>query len=350
MDNNNSPSKAPEKKRSTATILMILSIVIVIAAFFSMYPAFFAGAQKTAYIKIPRNATYEMLNDSLTKYEGKSYASHVMRFVRLRNTDLSRRTGAYEIRKGESPFVSMRRLTSGGQTPIHLTINVTRNLQNLAERISTKVEADQASIYAALTDPEILAEYDLTPENAKALIFNDTYDLFWTDSPKQIMWKIGNVYSRRWNEERRRKAKELGLTPAQVMTICSIVDEETNAVAEKGRVGRVYINRYNSGMKLQSDPTVRYALGDFSIRRVTADHLKVDSPYNTYKYGGLPPGPIRTTSLETVDEVLNSVPTFDIYMCAREDFSGRHNFAVTYEEHLENARRYRKALDERGIH
>ena len=123
-----------------------------------------------------------------------------------------------------------------------------------------------------------------------------------------------------------------------------------NAVAEKGRVGRVYINRYNSGMKLQSDPTVRYALGDFSIRRVTADHLKVDSPYNTYKYGGLPPGPIRTTSLETVDEVLNSVPTFDIYMCAREDFSGRHNFAVTYEEHLENARRYRKALDERGIH
>ncbi len=337
-------------KRGHSTFFLIGCVAVLIIAVFLMYPAFGAGAKKTAYIKIPHEATYEMLKDSLTKYEGEGYASHVMRLVRMRHTDLTRRTGAYQIKKGETPFVAMRKLTSGGQTPIRLTLVGSRNLRNLSELIGAKLATSPEEMYAAMTDTAMLAEHGLRPTDAKALFFNDSYDVYWTDTPQEVVRKIGATYDRRWDSVRRKKAEELGLTPREVMIICSIVDEETNEVSEKGRVGRVYINRYNTGMKLQSDPTVRFALGDFSIRRVTAEHLKKDSPYNTYLYPGLPPGPIRTTSLQTVDAVLNSAPSFDLYMCAREDFSGRHNFAATYEEHLENARRYREALDARGIH
>ena len=133
------------------------------------------------------------------------------------------------------------------------------------------------------------------------------------------------------------------------MIICSIVDEESNAKSEKGTIGRLYINRLKKGMKLQADPTVRFALNDFTIRRVTRNHLTVDSPYNTYQVEGLPPGPIRTTSVETIDAVLNSQPNDYLYMCAKEDFSGTHNFAADYATHQENARRYQNALNERGI-
>ncbi|MDE6028396.1 MAG: endolytic transglycosylase MltG, partial [Muribaculaceae bacterium] len=129
----------------------------------------------------------------------------------------------------------------------------------------------------------------------------------------------------------------------------SIVDEETNAKEEKGAIGRLYINRLKKGMKLQADPTVRFALNDFTIRRVKGEHLKADSPYNTYRYPGLPPGPIRTTGKTTIDLLLDSAPNDYLFMCAKEDFSGTHNFASTYAEHQENARKYQKALDVRGI-
>ncbi|MDE5675491.1 MAG: endolytic transglycosylase MltG, partial [Muribaculaceae bacterium] len=150
-------------------------------------------------------------------------------------------------------------------------------------------------------------------------------------------------------EERIQKAKDLGLTPAQLMTIASIVDEETNKLDEKDEIGRLYINRYLKGMKLQADPTVKYAVGDFSLRRILNTHLKTSSPYNTYLNTGLPPGPIRTTSVATIDQILNSKPSDAIYMCAKEDFSGYHNFAATYKEHLANAKRYQAALNRRGI-
>ena len=348
-DNRSRAEGTRPRRVNQTTILLIISALFVAVAFGFMYPAFFAGARKSAVIKIPKNATSEMLRDSVAKYEGDKYASHVMRLVAIRKTDLTKRYGAYRIEKGQSPFVAMRHLTSGGQTPVSLTLNGTRRLRNIAEYIGGKLDASPDSIYSAITDPDFLATYGLTPENAKALFLEDTHQVYWTDSPRQVLKKIGDNYKNVWNDRRVKEAKELGLTPVQATIICSIIDEETNNINEKGRIARVYINRLNSGMKLQSDPTVRFAIGDFTIKRVTGQHLKYDSPYNTYMYAGLPPGPIRTTSARTIDALLESEPSFDLYMCAREDFSGMHNFAATYEEHLENARRYQEALDARGI-
>lgn len=307
------------------------------------------SAPSSAVIKIPSHATPDQVTDSLTKYLGKGFAGKVMRLASMRGTDFSRRHGAYLIEAGDSPLSAMRRITSGAQNPVTLTIKGFRQLPVLEEKVAAKFEFSADSLASLLADPATLRPYGLTPLQAIALFINDSYDFYWSASPQDIVDKIGAHYNEVWNDSRRAKAKALGLTPADVMTIASITDEETNALDEKGTVGRLYINRLNIGMPLQADPTVRYAVGDFTIRRVTGKHLQTDSPYNTYRNRGLPPGPIRTTSVETIDAILDSPPHDFLYMCAKEDFSGRHNFAVSYSEHQANARRYQQALDRLGI-
>lgn len=328
-------------------IWLIVAVAILAAA--GMLPMMISGAERDAVVRIPAGATEKMLNDTLTKYFGENYSAKVMKLVKLRNIDITSRHGAYLIPKGTSPFRAMRKLGRGAQTPLKITVNGFRTLDNMSERMSRKVDASKEELLRQFTDAKVLKEYGLTPEQAIALFLDDTYEVYWSATPAEIMKKIGDNYLHVWNEERRNKAAALGLTPAQVMTIASIVEEETTKKDEKGRVGRLYINRLHKGMRLQADPTVRYALQDFTIKRVKGEHLKTDSPYNTYRVEGLPPGPIRTTSAETIDLILDSSPTDDLYMCAREDFSGYHNFASTYAEHTQNALRYQHALDTRGI-
>lgn len=337
--------------RAGRRMLILLLVLAVCATLFliALYPMVMVGAPKEANIKIPRQATSEMVSDSLTKYFGESYAKKVMRMCALRGADFSDRHGAYTIEKGTNALGAMRRLTSGAQTPVRLTINGFRSKPLLIKRISEKMEFPADSLQAALNDTALMAEYGLTPESAMALFIDDTYEVYWTASARDVVKKIGENYNFIWSEGRKKNAKDLGLTPEQVMVIASIVDEETNDKNEKGKIGRLYINRVRAGMKLQADPTVRFALGDYSIRRVTKAHLKTDSPYNTYQISGLPPGPIRTTGSETIIEILQSKPNNYLYMCAREDFSGKHNFASNYEDHLQNAVRYQAALDARGI-
>lgn len=343
--------KKNSKPGSGRTMLYVLLGLGIISVLFLivLFPYVMKGAPRNADILIPANATRENLNDSLAKYFGDSYASKVMNIVDMRRKDLAKRHGKYSVQKGDNPISVARRLTSGAQTPVNITINGFRSLPLLAERISAKMDFSADSLLNALADEKTLQPYGLTPQNALALFVDDSYQLLWSSSPDELIQKIGDNYLKIWNAERVRKAAQLQLTPADVMVVASIADEETNAESEKGTIGRLYINRLHQGMKLQADPTVRFALGDFSIRRVKGEHLKVNSPYNTYMYKGLPPGPIRTTSKKTVDAVLNSAPSEYIYMCAKEDFSGTHNFASDYQEHLRNAQNYQKALDSRGI-
>lgn len=333
----------------SARFLLFSTCIIMIIGFIAFFPMVFKSSKNTVVIRIPRNATEQMVNDTLVKYFGESYAKHTMRLMKLRKVNYAKRRGLYEIQAGSSPFNTMHRLSSGAQTPLDITINGYRSLDALAQSVASKLQFSPQELLAVLNDPKIMAEYGLKPEQALALFLDDTYEVYWTISPEQFVKKIGDNYNNVWNTTRLKKAKNLGLTPAEVMTICSITDEETNRELEKGRIARLYLNRLGAGMKLQADPTVRYALHDFTIRRVTEKHLSADSPYNTYKYEGLPPGPIRTTSKTTIDAMLDSSPSNDLYMCAKEDFSGQHNFATTYEEHLENARKYQQALDARGI-
>jgi UPF0755 protein len=331
--------------------IIVLSIIILLAIIFGFIisPLVFAKADKEALIKIPKGATIETVSDSLRLHLGNNYADKVIRSIKLQSSDVSDRHGAYLITKGMSPLRAGRLLTHGAQYPIKLTINGFRSLDLLAERISNKIDFTKDEFINTLQDNTLLSEYELTKENSLALFIDDSYEVYWSASPSEIIKKIGSNYLKVWNDERRQKAKKIGRTPAEVMTICSIVDEETNKADEKGKVARVYLNRLSIGMKLQADPTVRFAVGDFTIKRVKGEHLRVNSPYNTYLNNGLPPGPIRTTTINTIDALLNSNPSNDIYMCAKEDFSGYHNFAATYTEHTSNAKRYQDALDKQGI-
>ncbi len=342
--------RPPASQTNRGMLYIMLGTAVAIAVFFLLlYPAVMVGAPDTATIKIPKNATQEMVADSLETHFGSDYASKVMRMIKLRNPDFSKRHGAYEIPAGTNAFGAMRRLTSGAQTPVRITVNGFRSLPLLIEKISRKLDFPEDSLWNVISNPEILAKYDITPEQALALFMDDTYEIYWSASPRQVVAKFGDEYNRFWSEERKNQAAHLGLTPAQIMTLASIVDEETNMAYEKGKVGRLYINRLNIGMKLQADPTIRFAHKDFTMRRILKDDLKIDSPYNTYLHEGLPPGPIRTTTKTTVQQILDSEPNDYLFMCAKEDLSGSHNFAVTYEEHLKNAQEYQKALNERGI-
>ncbi|MCM1377880.1 MAG: endolytic transglycosylase MltG [Clostridium sp.] len=337
------------RRNRTAFILLVTTIAVIIAGFAALLPFMLSKAPEDTIIRIPRNATKENVRDSVNKYFPENYAGKIMRLIDSRNIDFSKRYGAYKIPKGTDALRAMRTLVRGGQTPIRLTINHFRSFDTLAEAIAKKLDCSKEEFMAAATDSTLLAEYGLTPSQVLSLFIEDTYEVYWNSSPTEVVKKIGKNYIDVWSPKNRKLAAQLDMKPEEVMIIASIADEETNRKDEKGRIGMLYINRLHNGMRLQADPTVRFAIGNFSIQRVTRDHLAYDSPYNTYRVDGLPPGPIRTTSKATVHSILNAPPTDDLYMCAKEDFSGYHNFATTYEEHTKNALRYQHELDKRGI-
>ncbi len=323
---------------------------VVLAACILFLPLLTVSSAHSATIRIPRGADGRVLKDSLSKYFGDEYASTVMRVMTKDKEKLALRFGAYEIPEGTSALKASHILSRGAETPFNLVINGVRDLDSFLPRIAARFYFPTDSLREALKKEDVLREHGLTDSRQLPAIFlNDTYTFFWSASPDKVVAKIADNYDSFWTPERRQKAAALGLTPVEVSIIASIVDEETNLQSEKGRVGRLYINRLHKGMKLQADPTVRFAANDFTIKRVTGRHLSIDSPYNTYKIKGLPPGPIRTTSKATLQAILDSEPSDDLYMCAKEDFSGAHNFAADYEQHLANARRYQAALDSLGI-
>ncbi len=344
-------SSAEEKKRQVKRkVIAAASLCLGIMVGVAIWMILFSGiSPSSAVVKIPSHASREQLHDSIAKYLGEPYAKKVSRLVGLRGTNLDARHGAYLIEAGMSPLTAMRRLTSGPQEPLTITINGFRLLPVLEEKVAARFDFSKDSLASVLSDLETMNAYGLTPEQALALFFNDSYEFFWNASPAEVVGKIGSHYNDIWTPERQAKAKALGLSPADVMTVASIVDEESNKLDEKGTIGRLYINRLHRGMRLEADPTVRYAGGDFSVKRVK-NPRSIESPYNTYIHEGLPPGPIRTTSVETIDAILDSKPHDYIFMCAKEDFSGYHNFAATYQEHQANARRYKRELDRRGIY
>ena len=346
------PKKPKTSGKGPRLLLWILISVAILVCMgmLTIAPYMMNGSEDDVTFRIPKDATMDNVNDSLTKYFGEDFAGKVSRLLTVYNFDPASRHGSYHLPKGATPFAVMRKISRGAQSPVRLTINGFRSLPYLSERIALKMEFSPEEFMEAATDSAYLAQYGLTPQQAMALFLEDTYEVYWTNTPREVLDKIGRNYLAYWTSGKTEIVEEeLGLSPAETMILASIVDEETNQVLEKGKIGRLYVNRLDKDMPLQADPTVRFALNDFSIQRVTNEMTRFKSPYNTYVNKGLPPGPIRTTSRQTLEEILQSKPSDDLYMCARPDFSGFHNFSATYEDHLKNARLYQEELNQRGI-
>lgn len=252
--------------------------------------------------------------------------------------------GRYLIKNGMSNNEIINMLRSGRQYPIRVVLGSVRSLEDLAHRISKYFEFSADSLLRLLKDDSIAHSFGFTSRTFIAMFIPNTYEFYWTTSPIDFLSRMKREYERFWTEERRKKAFNAELTEIEVITLASIVYEETKKKEEMPTIAGVYINRLKRNMKLQADPTVRFAIGDFTINRVLYRHLEYNSPYNTYIYAGLPPGPICTPEITAIDAVLNYEKHDYLYMCARADFSGYHNFSKTLNEHQNNAKKYQKAL------
>lgn len=300
----------------------------------------------TTRLYIPEGATDSSIRDTLSSNLG-SFGDKVYQLWDIQDGAPSIAHGSYLVDSGMTAINVARAIAHGSQTPIRLTVNNMRTFGDFATRVGKRLEIDSASIVA--TADTLLLNRGFAPEEFSAAILPDTYEFYWTASANTVLNTMLRTRNAFWDSTRIAKAEALGLTPAQVATVASIVEEETNKADERPKVARLYLNRLKTGMLLQADPTIKFALGDFSLRRINTTHLNVESPYNTYLYQGLPPGPIRITERATLDAVLNAPQHDYLYMCAKPDFSGYHNFARDYNRHRINAARYHRALNARGI-
>ena len=330
-------------------------IVILIVGYLYCFSSF-SKSNSTQYVYIDADDNIDSVYNKLSPIANKvpfqafhtlthhsGYADHI-------------RTGRYAIRPGEGSLVIWRHLKNGLQEPVNLTIPSVRTMDKLAAELSKKLMLDSATIYKALDDEIICEKYGYDTLTIPCMFIPNTYDIYWNTSIDKLLDRMKKESDKFWSFERTQKAKSMNLTPNQVITLASIVDEETANNAEKPMIAGMYYNRlmfrdteYPEGMPLQADPTIKFAWKQFELKRIYNNLLHIDSPYNTYKNTGLPPGPIRIPSIAGIDAVLNHVHHNYLYMCAKEDFSGTHNFARTYQEHLQNAAKYTKALNERGI-
>lgn len=259
------------------------------------------------------------------------------------------RTGRYAITSGSDNLEVLNMLRRGQQTAVRITFNNIRFLDDLAERLDDQLMLKKEDLLDLWENSSYCDSIGFTPETLRAFFIPNTYEVYWNVSAERFMQRMKREYDAFWNENYVAKAKAIGLTPVEVATLASIVEEETVALDEYPVVAGLYMNRLKKGMLLQADPTVKYAVGDFGLRRILYEHLEIDSPYNTYKYAGLPPAPLRVASVQGLESVLNYTHHNYLYMVAKEDFSGRHNFASTLEQHNRYAARYHAELNRRGI-
>ena len=255
------------------------------------------------------------------------------------------KAGRYLVKKSSSILSLLRMLRSGAQAPVNLVINKLRLQEDLAQKIAANFECDSANVMEVLTNTETLKQFNVNNNTLMTIVIPNTYTMLWNSPAKKIIDKLYSEQEKFWNTERLAKANAMKFTPAQVYSMASIVEEETNKEEDKGKIASVYMNRIAAGMRLQADPTVKFALKNFALTRILLVHLAYQSPFNTYQNTGLPPGPICTPSVKTIDAVLNAPQTNYIYFVAKPDFNGYSNFAATYAEHMVFAKAYQQALD-----
>lgn len=343
-----------KRKIINITVLLLFCLAAGVGLAFYGYKAITSDpwVEEDTWIYVRKGDSQATIEEQLKATGGNTnslwytIASRAFGLDKASQKDLA---GAYHIQQGMTLLDVMRKIGRHHQDPVKLTFIGVRSLEDLAGRISTVIEADSIQILQAMHDPEFLKECGCDEANLPSIFLPDTYEVYWNIPAQKLMGKLLAEYKRFWNSDRLALANTLELNPQQVCTLCSIAEEETANRQERGVVARLYWNRYRMGMALQADPTVKFAVGDFSLRRIVGKHLKTESPYNTYLHAGLPPGPIRIVEKATIDSFLHSEPHKYIYMCAKEDFSGLHNFATNINDHQRNAAKYHRALTQRGI-
>lgn len=302
------------------------------------------------YIYIPTNSTYEEVEELLYEQgfilDRKSFKWTANKMSYIKNP---MRAGRYKVKGGMTNRALVTKLRGGAQAPVKVAINNKRKIEDVAGYIATLLEPDSMDFLMALTNEQLLSEYGLTKATAITAIIPNTYELYWNTSADGFFDRMISEHQRFWTKERRAKASKLSLSPEEVYTLASIVEKESQQASERPRIAGVYLNRLRKGMRLEADPTVVFAVGDFELRRVLNKHLAYDSPYNTYKYSGLPPGPIYMASINSIDAVLNAEKHDYIFFCAKPGYEGYHAFAKTLAGHNVNAQKYRAWLNKQGI-
>lgn len=347
----------PRINRKVLISMYIIGALVVVMLAFSLRfynrifgPNVVVEDSKGTELYLPTSPTFEEVVGLLEHSGAVQDMKGFIWLARRKAYHINPKGGRYILKDGMSNNELVNMLRSGAQAPVNVTFNNIRKLEDLAAVFSERLEADSAAFMRAFTDEQLIKEVGFLPNTLIALFIPNTYQIYWNTSPKSLMLRMKKEYDSFWNEERLKKAETIRLTPVQVSTLASIVDEETIKRDEKPRVAGLYINRLNIGMRLQADPTIKFVIGDFNVNRVLTKDLERDSPYNTYIYAGLPPGPIRMPSVEGIDAVLNYEQHEFLYMCAKDDFSGYHAFARTLRQHNINAEKYRKALNRSRIY
>jgi UPF0755 protein len=329
-------------KKLLLTLFILIIICGAVAAWIFLGPATgFSSSEKALYIR-NNAATKKAVMDSLLKNKIITSETAFEFLANRLNYWKNIKPGKYEIKKGSSVLTVVRMLRNGSQTPVKFTINKIRTKEDLAEMVGRKFECDSTAMLNFLNNEDSLKKFETSPELAVCNILPDSYTYFWNTYPSKIYQKFYDASQKFWTDERKQKAQALGLSPTQVYILASIIEEETTNDKEKDTIASVYLNRLNTGIKrLQADPTLKFAVKDFSLKRIAGEILNVESPYNTYKYPGLPPGPICTPSKKTIDAVLNPAKTNYMFFVANSNLNG-HLFSVTFEEHIKKAAQYRE--------
>ena len=343
------------KGRKVLILLIVIFSVLLSSFSFYVYqilksPNILVQKEDT-FLHIYPGTTFEQLQDSLHHYEMVHDLVSFSMLAKYKGYAEAIKPGRYLLKSNMSNVEAINLLRSGNQVPVNITFNNVRLISELPEKLSANIALSEDDLANKLADSALAASYGFNQENLLSMFIPNTYEVYWDISADQLLDRMHREYLAFWDDQKKQKADSLGLTPQEVSVLASIVYAESLQHAEElPRIAGLYLNRLDRNMALQADPTLVFALGDFSIQRVLNEHKEIDSPYNTYKYTGLPPGPIRSPSIAAIMGVLNHEDHNYLYMCAKEDFSGYHNFATSLAQHNRNAQRYQRALNQAKLY
>jgi UPF0755 protein len=335
------------KSQKRLIFFLLFSVLLISFAFYAYQicytPNILVGKEDRAIV-IPKGANFKDVQD---QFHTANLAQDLISFsfiAKLMDYDETVKSGRYILRANMTNIQAVRLLRSGQQEPVKITFNNVRLISELSEKITKNLYMKAEEFEAALIQFAMTNDYGFNKDNILTMFIPNTYEVYYQTTPQELINRMYREYSNFWTDERKARAGELGLTPIQVSILASIVQAESIKKDEAKVIAGLYLNRLKKKMPLQADPTLVFAVGDFTLKRVLNEHKEIDSPYNTYRNAGLPPGPINMPEINSLDAVLNHIETNYLYMCAKEDFSGYHNFTNDYDKHINNAKKYQRAL------